>query len=140
MLLIHLPNVEAELARLLLRSTLEMESEAEDLIESLLSSISDEVELDPSELFLFTVVWNEFLILSNKDKFSSSGSISITSFGGKLCIFSAKYVWNRISGNDNWNDKLVHLLLILPSQKFSRSHLNKDYLLQIYIPPTWLFD
>ena len=89
--MIHLPNVEAELARLLLRSTLEMESEAEDLIESLLSSISDEVELDPSELFLFTVVWNEFLILSNKDKFSSSGSISITSFGGKLCIFSAKY-------------------------------------------------
>ena len=91
MLLIHLPNVEAELARLLLRSTLEMESEAEDLIESLLSSISDEVELDPSELFLFTVVWNEFLILSNKDRFSSSGSISMTSFGGKLCRFSTEY-------------------------------------------------
>ena len=91
MLLIHLPNVEAELARLLLRSTLEMESEAEDLIESLLSSISDEVELDPSELFLFTVVWNEFLILSNKDRFSSSGSISMTSFGGKLFMFSTEY-------------------------------------------------
>ena len=68
----------------MVRSTLEMESEAEDLIESLLSSISDDVELEPSELFLFTVVWNEFLILSNKDRVSSSGSISITSFGGKL--------------------------------------------------------
>ena len=83
-----LPNVEAELALLLDRSTLEMESEAEDLIESLRSSISDDVELEPSELFLFTVVWNEFLILSNKDRFSStSGSISITSLGGKLCKF-----------------------------------------------------
>ena len=45
--------------------------------------------------------------------------------------------WGLGLGLDN---KLVHLLLILPSQKFSRSHLNKDYLLQIYIPPTWLFD
>ena len=86
-----LPNVEAELALLLVRSTLEIESEAEDLIESLLSSISEEVELEPSELFLFTVVWKEFLILSNKDRFSStSGSISITSLGGKFCRFSAE--------------------------------------------------
>ena len=82
------PNVDAELALLLLRSTLEIESE--DLIESLLSSsISDEVELDPSELFLFPY-WNELLILSNRVTFSSSGSISITSFGGNLCIFSTK--------------------------------------------------
>ena len=86
-----MPKVEAELARLLLKSTLEMESEAEDLIESLRSSDSDDVELDPSELFLFTVVVIEFLILSNRVRFSSSsGSISITSFGGKLCIFSAE--------------------------------------------------
>ena len=138
-MLIHLPNVEAELARLLLRSTLEMESEAEDLIESLLSSISDEVELDPSELFLFTVVWNEFLILSNKDRFSSSGSISMTSFGGKLCRFSSEYTMED-QGTTIGMIIIVYLLLILPSQNFSQSHLNNDYLLQIYIPPTWLFD
>ena len=73
-----LPNVDAELALLLVRSTLEKEKF--DLMESLLSSVSEAAEVEPSEVFLFTE-GKEFLILSNKDKFSS-GSISITSLGG----------------------------------------------------------
>ena len=73
-----LPNVDAELALLLVRSTLEKAKF--DLMESLLSSVSEAAEVEPSEVFLFTE-GKEFLILSNKDKFSS-GSISITSLGG----------------------------------------------------------
>ena len=50
-------------------------------MESLLSSESEALELEPSEVFLFTS-GSEFTILSNRERFSS-GSISITNLGGE---------------------------------------------------------
>lgn len=70
---IVLPNVEAELGRLL-RST-PTGKENVDWRESLLASSSELAELDPSEAFLLTE-GKDFLILSKNDRFSSVLSAS----------------------------------------------------------------
>ena len=50
-------------------------------MESLLSSESEALELDPSEGLVFAK-GKGLTILSNKERFSSGGSISITNLGG----------------------------------------------------------
>ena len=81
----QIPNVDAELALLMLRSMLE--TERDDLIESLLStrSMSEWVEFDPSEDFLLTEVTKDCFNFSKIEIFSS-GSISITSLGGAVGV------------------------------------------------------
>ena len=72
------PKVDAELGLLLLRSS-PGGRERFDWRESRLVSSSELAELEPSEAFLFTE-GNDFLILSKKERFSSSLS---GSFPGK---------------------------------------------------------
>lgn len=81
---IVLPNVEAELGRLL-RST-PTGKEKVDWRESLLASSSELAELDPSEAFLLTE-GKDFLILSKNDRFSSVLSASFIAISSDVWFF-----------------------------------------------------